>query len=484
MIFSTSTFTALATSFALVSSSLAEPAGTPTRFAKRACASPAPNALTVHTPKVMIVSMFSYERAVWIAPLQLTTLVSPQVIGLSPLYPDVACNHAGDVCIVTTVMALTLSRQFDFTKTYFLIAGIAGINPYHGTLATAAFARFAIQVALEYEIDARQMPANWTTGNSGIIVVADYNFTDAQMSLNPQDIGRLAQISQGRFPRYVWTGRQGKARLKLTRTSTTKTSDLYGTEIFELNTNLLAKVMTLTKNVKLNDSVSAIAYRAKFDYAPANLAPVVTSCDVATSDVYYAGTLLSESFGNYSSYMTGGKAIYCMTAQEDNASLEALVRGRLCMAHIEDPEHLLICRLVFFTAHKGGLVDYSRIVVLRTGSDFDRAPPGAVSAYAAFEANQGGFSPALQNLVIAGTPVITDSKKFPHPIVSTWRSDKSFFFSPVLANWNSLYNKGLPTQATGDGSFYGDDLGTIRAGVAQARLRERSMEAEIRAARA
>lgn len=26
------------------------------------------------------------------------------------------------------------------------------------------FARFAIQVALQYELDARQMPANWTTG--------------------------------------------------------------------------------------------------------------------------------------------------------------------------------------------------------------------------------------------------------------------------------------------------------------------------------
>lgn len=51
-------------------------------------------------------------------------------------------------------------------------------------------------------------------------------------------------------------------------------------------------------------------------------------------------------------------------------------------------------------------MDFSRVIVLRTGSDFDRAPPG-VDAYTAFEASQGGFEPALQNLVIAGTvPVL------------------------------------------------------------------------------
>lgn len=56
--------------------------------------------------------------------------------GLSPLYPEIACNTAREVCIVTTgegeinaastIMAMLLSPKFDFTSTYFLIAGIAG----------------------------------------------------------------------------------------------------------------------------------------------------------------------------------------------------------------------------------------------------------------------------------------------------------------------------------------------------------------------
>lgn len=48
---------------------------------------------------------------------------------------------------VLQVMALTLSTTFDLTQSYFLVAGIAGINPYHGTLGTAAFARFSVQVS-------------------------------------------------------------------------------------------------------------------------------------------------------------------------------------------------------------------------------------------------------------------------------------------------------------------------------------------------
>lgn len=92
------------------------------------------------------------------------------------------------------------------------------------------FARFAVQVALQYELDARQMPSNFTTG-------------------------------------YWAFGTPGPG---------IKPKELYGTEIFEvrvnctqwallsmlqLNTNLLARVASLTKDVKLNDSATAIAYR-------------------------------------------------------------------------------------------------------------------------------------------------------------------------------------------------------------------------------
>lgn len=45
-----------------------------------------------------------------------------------------------------------------------MIAGIAGISPKVATLGSVTFARYAIQVALQYEFDAREIPENFTTG--------------------------------------------------------------------------------------------------------------------------------------------------------------------------------------------------------------------------------------------------------------------------------------------------------------------------------
>ncbi|GAA5889059.1 hypothetical protein JCM6882_009731 [Rhodosporidiobolus microsporus] len=342
-------------------------------------------------PKVMIISMFSPEREVWLEPMGLE--VDYPFAGASPLFPYVSCDRRRDVCIVTTgeaeinaastIMALTLS-PFDLTETYFIIAGIAGINPHMGTLASAAWARFSVQSGLAYELDARQMPSNWSTG-----------------------YWALGTAAPGQLP---------------------DVSSLYGTEVFELNTNLLDIALNLTKDVQLNDSSVAADYRQRFDFAPANEGPKVFQGDALCSDAYFAGTLLAETWGNYTELMTNGEGKYAMTAQEDNATLEAMVR-----------------------AHKAGLVDYSRILLLRTASDFDRAPHQSDDAYTAFEAEQGAFEPACQNLVIAGKPVVDE----------------------IVGKWYETYQKGVEPQAGLNGSYYGDDLATIREGAAQARRRAR-----------
>ena len=45
-----------------------------------------------------------------------------------------------------------------------MIAGIAGVSPKVATLGSVTFARYAVQVALQYEFDAREIPDNFTTG--------------------------------------------------------------------------------------------------------------------------------------------------------------------------------------------------------------------------------------------------------------------------------------------------------------------------------
>ncbi|GAA5947398.1 hypothetical protein JCM3765_001658 [Sporobolomyces pararoseus] len=351
----------------------------------------------VVTPKVMIVTTFTPEREIFIEPSQLYNNIS--FLGASPLFPNVACDRGLDRCIVTTgegiinaastIMALTLSPKFDLRQTYFLLAGIAGISPEAGTLGSAAWARFVVQAGLAYELDARQIPSNWTDP------------ADSFWAFGTDRPGEMPDVS-----------------------------DLYGTEVFELNTNLLDRVYNLTKDLQLNDSTEAINYRQQFPSAPANQPPTVVLGDAMCSDTYFYAAL-TGTWERYMNMMTMGQGKYATSASEDSASLESLVR-----------------------ADEAGLIDYSRVMVLRTGSDFDRPPNSTTDAYDAFYENQaaGGFDPATQNLQAVGKVVIED----------------------IIASWDSVYSQGITPQGTENGSFYGDDLATLRPnGVAQARSRFR-----------
>lgn len=156
----------------------------------------------------------------------------------------------------------------------------------------------------------------------------------------------------------------------------------------------------------LNDSSDAQAYRANYVSSAATRGPSIVACDGATSDVYYSGPTLAEAFGNFTSLITNGTGEYCSTAQEDSAILESLLR-----------------------ATKANLVDFSRIIVMRTAANFDRPPPG-ISAYDHFfYKNAGGFLPSLANLYLAGIPIING----------------------IVKEWESIFAKGIkPTNYIGD----------------------------------
>lgn len=126
-------------------------------------------------PKVVIVSMFDPEAEVWWGIEEFNLLAQNiSIPGLSPLFPEVHCTADGDVCQVvtgeseinaaSTISAFVLSAAFDLSKSYFLVAGIAGVNPKVATLGSVTFAKYAVQVALQYEFDYRDLPANLTTG--------------------------------------------------------------------------------------------------------------------------------------------------------------------------------------------------------------------------------------------------------------------------------------------------------------------------------
>ncbi|OJD36609.1 purine nucleoside permease [Diplodia corticola] len=323
-------------------------------------------------PKVFIVSMFDPEAEVWWGIPEFDLLArNISVPGFSPLFPEAHCTADGEICqLITgegeinaavTLTALYTSALFDLTTTYFLIAGIAGISPEVGTLGSVTFARYAVQVALQYEFDAREpsLPANWTT----------------------------AYIPQGATQPLAYP------------------SSLYGTEVFALNPTLRDTALRLAANATLADSPAAITYRAHYapqssnttaNYTAASLPPGLTACDTATSDVYWSGALLGRAFAAYTSLATNGSALYCSTQQEDNASLEALLRGA-----------------------RARFLDFARVVVMRTASDFDRPYEGESAVENLLYADQGGFEPAVENIYRAGVRVVGG-------IVGGWEGEDGF----------------------------------------------------------
>ena len=76
--------------------------------------------------------------------------------------PDRVCQVTpgmGHANAAASIMALAFSKQFDLTHTYWLIAGIAGINPKYGTVGSAAWARWLVDFGIQWELDAREAQA-------------------------------------------------------------------------------------------------------------------------------------------------------------------------------------------------------------------------------------------------------------------------------------------------------------------------------------
>lgn len=250
--------------------------------------STAPGAQQQVAVKVLIISMFKPEAQVWLEPLKLNREI--KVPGLSADDPAVRCN-ADSVCQVTTGMghtnaaasitALVFSGKFDLSKTYFLVAGIAGVDPDVSTIGSATWARYLVDFGIAHEIDAREMPSTWRSGYFGI--------------------GAKDPDSKPKFE--------------------------YRTEVFRLDEKLLQKALKLSANAPLADNDKARAYRARYPQPTAKARPSVLQCDTAAGDTYWHGKYLGETATRWVSLVTDGQGKYCTTQQEDNATYEALKRG-------------------------------------------------------------------------------------------------------------------------------------------------------------
>jgi purine nucleoside permease len=238
--------------------------------------------------KVFIITMFDLESQPWVSALGLTQRVP--VAGLPAQDPAVLCN-ADDVCLVTTgmgkanaaasVSAVVFAGGFDLSQAYFVVSGVAGIDPGQGTLGSVAWATRVVDFGIAWEVDARTLPAGWTTGYLGID------------STSP----------------------------------TQKPLGLFGTELYTLSSTLVTRAVSLSAGAPLHDDTDAQSCRAPYAAVPATAAPAVIACDTASSDTYWQGALLGARASQWVTLLTGGSGTYCTAQQEDNAAVTALERG-------------------------------------------------------------------------------------------------------------------------------------------------------------
>src|ERR1700748_3625204 len=70
----------------------------------------------------------------------------------------------GTAKAAATIIALGLDPRFDLSHAYWIVAGIAGGDPADVSLGSAVWVHWIIDGDLGYEIDAREIPKDWSTG--------------------------------------------------------------------------------------------------------------------------------------------------------------------------------------------------------------------------------------------------------------------------------------------------------------------------------
>ena len=127
--------------------------------------------------KVVVVAMFERGEDTGDIPGEYQFWVErehlDQILPLDSAYHHVRMNKNGVLGVLTgvgtaraaaTIMAVGLDPRFDFSKAYWIVTGIGGGDPADVSLGSAVWADHVLDGDLAYEIDARQIPAEWPTG--------------------------------------------------------------------------------------------------------------------------------------------------------------------------------------------------------------------------------------------------------------------------------------------------------------------------------
>ena len=300
--------------------------------------------------KVVVVSMFEIgddegdapgEFQLWKARQKLTTKY-PLPHGFHDIYAN---PETGVIGIVTgmgiarasaAIMALGLDPRFDLSKAYWLVAGIAGVDPADNTIGSAIWTDYVVDGDLAHHIDAREIPSAWSTGYFPLFTHAPYDNAES-VDVNNSPNG----------------------------------------EVYPLNLPLAKWAYSLTKDTKLSNNDAMDALRAKYAHSPnARVLPNVSLGAHLSASTFWHGEKLNTWANDWVAYWTKDKGNFVTSGMEDSATLQSL-------SYLDN----------------AGLVDKKRVMILRTASNFTMQPP-SLSASENLKLESSGEGYAAMNAAI------------------------------------------------------------------------------------
>jgi purine nucleoside permease len=185
----------------------------------------------------------------------------------------------GTAKAAASIMALGLDTRFDLRQAYWIVAGIAGIDPADASIGSAAWAEWVVDGDLGHEIDAREIPKDWKTG-----YVPLRKSTPYEQPLRTPNEG----------------------------------------EFYHLSPSLVEWAYQLTKNVTLDDNAQMRARREQYTQANARRPPFVLKGDTLSSMTFWHGKLLDEWANEWVKYHTSGSGNFVTSGMEDTGTLQSL----------------------------------------------------------------------------------------------------------------------------------------------------------------
>lgn len=233
------------------------------------------------------------------------------------------CTGIGTAKAAASVMALGLDPRFDLRKAYWVIAGIAGIDPEDASTGSAVWAEWVVDGDLAHEIDAREIPSDWTTGYIPLRKTTPY-----ERPRREPDEG----------------------------------------EAYHLEPALVDWAFRLTKDVKLEDTPAMREQRARYGtHAAARTPPRVLKGDTLSGGTFWHGRKLSEWANAWVKYHTNGRGNYVTTAMEDTGTMQSL--SFLHAAGRVDQRRVLILRTASnFDQQRDGITATESLAETRIGS--------------------------------------------------------------------------------------------------------------------